>query len=302
MKIGISHTTCTEPDGRVADPGTVARHLEDLGLDSFWVSDHLAWDTPILDSVLTLTAAAAVTRRTEVGFAVLQLALRRLAWIAKQLQTLQIVSGNRLNLGVGVGGHPPQEWAAAGVPLAERGRRTDEALDVLPALLAGETVALPDAAGAPVRLTPAAAMPRVWIGGSSPAALRRTARFAHGWLPAAVTPDQIQAGRSTLAGLAEEYGRAEPRIGVSIFATLDGHLGGMSREALVGLCVEGFGMPREHADAVVLGGRPEEVAKQLDDHAALGVDHAVLVPFGGSWRRQCDLLADARSLMSMPST
>lgn len=298
MKIGISHTTLTAQDGTIADPCAVARHAEEVGLDSFWVSDHLAWDTPILDSTLVLTAAAAVTERLEVGFAVLQLALRRLAWAAKQLQTLQTIAGNRLNLGVGIGGHPAQEWASAGVTLANRGRRTDEALAVLTSLLAGETTALPDVSGAPVTLTPAAAMPPVWVGGHSPAALRRAARFGDGWLPAAVTQDQITAGRETLAELTALAGRPATRTAVSIFATLDSHLGGMSREALVDLCAGGFGFPRGHADTVVLGGKPAEVAERLDAHAELGVEHVVLVPFGGGWRRQCDLLAEARSLMS----
>jgi alkanesulfonate monooxygenase SsuD/methylene tetrahydromethanopterin reductase-like flavin-dependent oxidoreductase (luciferase family) len=298
VKIGISHTTLTESDGTIADPATVARRAEDVGHDSFWVSDHLAWDTPILDSTLVLTTAAAVTERLEVGYAVLQLALRRLAWAAKQLQTLQVISGNRLNLGVGVGGHPVEEWASAGVPLADRGARTDRALTVLPALLAGETTALPDVGDAPVTLTPAVAMPPVWVGGHTPVALRRAARFGDGWLPAAVTPKQIAEGRATLAELSAAAGRPTPRTAVSIFATLDSHLGGMSREALVDLCADGFGFPREHADAVVLGGKPADVAERLDAYAALGVEHAVLVPFGGEWRRQCDLLAEARSLMS----
>ncbi|MCX2953933.1 LLM class flavin-dependent oxidoreductase [Lentzea sp. NEAU-D7] len=297
MKVGVSHTTFTEDDGTVADPVAVARFVEDLGLDSFWVSDHLAWDTPILDSVLTLTAAAAVTERIEVGFAVLQLALRRLAWIAKQVGTLQTISHNRVNLGVGVGGHPHEEWASAGMSLADRGRRTDDALRVLPALLAGETVALPDVDGAPVTLTPAAPMPPVWVGGGSPAALTRAAAFGDGWLPAAVTPDQIRAGQATLRELAGQAGRPAVRTGVSIFATLDAHVGGMSREALVDLCAGGFGFPRDHADAVVLGGKPAEVAERLAEHAELGAEHAVLVPFGGSWRRQCELLAEAKSLL-----
>jgi alkanesulfonate monooxygenase SsuD/methylene tetrahydromethanopterin reductase-like flavin-dependent oxidoreductase (luciferase family) len=298
VKIGISHTPMTAPDGTIADPCAVARHVEDVGLDSFWVSDHLAWDTPILDSAMVLTAAAAVTERLEIGFAVLQLALRRLSWAAKQLQTLRVLSGGRLNLGVGVGGHPEQEWAAAGMALADRGRRTDEALALLPALLAGETTALPDVGGAPVTLTPGAAMPPVWVGGDSPAALRRAARFGDGWLPAAVTPEQIAAGRTTIADLAAADGRPVPRTAVSVFATLDAHLGGMSREDLVDLCTTGFGFPREHADAVVLGGKPNEVAERLDAHAALGVEHVIIVPFGGGWRRQCDLLAEARSLLS----
>ena len=63
MKLGLAHSTMFEADGSIADPMAVARHVEDLGLDSLWVSDHLAWGTPILDSVVALTAGSAFQRR-----------------------------------------------------------------------------------------------------------------------------------------------------------------------------------------------------------------------------------------------
>ncbi|MEV8632429.1 LLM class flavin-dependent oxidoreductase [Streptosporangium sp. NPDC051023] len=296
MKVGIGHTTLATADGAIADPVEVARHAEELGLDSLWCSDHLMWGTPILESALTLAAAAAVTRRLEVGFAVLQPALRPVAWLAKQISTLQTISGGRVQLGVGIGGMPEEEWAAAGVSVRERASRTDDALRVLPALLRGELVELPGTSGTEVTLSPAAPMPKVWVGGASPAALRRTARFGDAWLPAVATLEQLRAGREVLREEAEAAGRPAPGIGVSVFATLDAHLGGMSHEALVDMC-GGFGYPREHADAAVVSGKPEQVAERLAALAEEGVEHAVVVPFGGEWRRQCDLLAEANALL-----
>lgn len=297
MKIGVSHTTLATADGGIASPVQVARRVEDLGLDSLWVSDHLAWGTPILDSTLTLTAAAAVTERIEIGYCVLQLALRPLAWAAKQIGTLQMISGNRLQLGVGIGGYPPEEWAAAGRSITDRGRRTDLALGALPQLLSGQPTAVPDAGGAQLTLAPPAPMPPVWVGGGSPAALRRAARFGDGWLPAAVTLRQIADGVEQLRELSRAAGRPTPRVGVSVFATLDSHLGGMSHDALVDLCSEGFGMPRDHADAIVVSGKPGQVAERLAAHAEAGVDHVVVVPFGQGWEQQCDLLAEAVDLL-----
>ncbi|TDB78126.1 LLM class flavin-dependent oxidoreductase [Micromonospora sp. KC723] len=297
MKIGVSHTTLTAPDGGIADPVRVARRVEALGLDSLWVSDHLAWGTPILDSTLTLTAAAAVTERIEVGYCVMQLALRPIAWAAKQIGTLQRISGERLQLGVGVGGHPPEEWAAAGRSTTDRGRRTDDALRALPRLLSGQATPVPDAGDAPLTLSPPAPMPRVWIGGGSPAALRRAARFGDAWLPAAVTLDQVADGRERLRELSRAEGRPTPGVGVSVFATLDSHLGGMSHDALVDLCAGGFGMPREHADRVVVSGKPGQVAERLAAHADAGVEHVIVVPFGHGWEQQCELLAEAVALL-----
>ncbi|REE99057.1 LLM class flavin-dependent oxidoreductase [Thermomonospora umbrina] len=298
MKVGLGHTTLSTADGGIADPAETARRAEAAGLDSLWVSDHLAWGMPILESALTLAAAAAVTRRLEIGFSVLQLALRPLPWAAKQIGTLQTLSGGRLQLGVGIGGMPADEWAAAGVPIGERARRTDDALRALPDLLRGDPVELPLASGARVELSPAAPMPKVWIGGASPAALRRAARLGDAWLPAVVTLEQLRDGRRVLREESEKAGRPAPGVGVSVFATLDAHLGGMSHEALVDLCSNDFGYPREHAEAAVVGGKPAQVAERLAAFAEQGVEHVVVVPFGGGpWERQCDLLAEARSLI-----
>ncbi|MGH8986286.1 MAG: LLM class flavin-dependent oxidoreductase [Acidimicrobiia bacterium] len=117
-----------------------ARHAEEVGLESVWVGDHLIPVSPILDSTLVAATAAGVTERVEVGFGVLILALRPVAWAAKQVATLQHLSGDRVLLGVGSGGdvHGDAGWRAVGVPYHERGRRTDAALDVLPSLVTGQ--------------------------------------------------------------------------------------------------------------------------------------------------------------------
>src|SRR6185369_12346784 len=95
-----------------------ARQAERLGFDSVWSVDHLAFHSGVLEPVVTLAAAAAVTERVELGFGVLLAALRHPALLAKQLGSLHTLSGDRLHLGIGVGGENPAEWAAAGVPVA----------------------------------------------------------------------------------------------------------------------------------------------------------------------------------------
>ncbi len=129
LDIGVSLPTTGED---VPDVVEAARTAERAGFDSVWVGDHLADGRPILESTVALAAAAAVTERVRLGFGVLQLALRHPAWAAKQIGSLQTLSRGRLVLGVGAGGDTPLEWAAAGVPVAERGARTDRALAALP--------------------------------------------------------------------------------------------------------------------------------------------------------------------------
>jgi alkanesulfonate monooxygenase SsuD/methylene tetrahydromethanopterin reductase-like flavin-dependent oxidoreductase (luciferase family) len=152
LKIGVMlHAGA---DGRAADTPEQARHAERLGLDGIFVGDHLKPAGPYPESVVVLAAAAGVTERIQLGFGVMILALRQPAWAAKQVAALQHVSGGRVVLGVGTGGlmHGTEAWEAVGVPWAERGRRTDEALGVLPALIRGETVEL--RSGASITLSP----------------------------------------------------------------------------------------------------------------------------------------------------
>lgn len=126
--------------GKVPPVVRAARLAEDLGFDAAWVGDHLWGHAPWLDSTVSLAAAAAVTERLKLGFSVMLLALRSPTWAAKQIQTLDALSGGRLTVGVGVGGEYPEEFEAAGVPIEKRGKRLDEAMSVLPDLLLGRRV------------------------------------------------------------------------------------------------------------------------------------------------------------------
>ncbi|WP_372410933.1 LLM class flavin-dependent oxidoreductase [Streptomyces luteireticuli] len=296
IKTGITYSSLTAADGSLPAPQEVARRAEEAGLDSLWVSDHLATGHPFLESVVALSAAAGATRRLEVGFAVLQLALRQLAWAGKQIGSLQAASGGRLHLGVGLGGRPREEWEAAGVPADERARRTDEALAALPSLLAGKPTALPGAPGSTVTLLPAVTPPPVWVGGGSPAALRRAAALGDGWLPAAITARGLSDGLRTLGELRAEAALPAPRATVSVFASLDGHLGGLSRDALVDVLHLQFGFPRELSEAVAVAGPPGHVAQRLAEYAAAGAEQVIVCPIGGTWEQQIELLAAAKEL------
>jgi alkanesulfonate monooxygenase SsuD/methylene tetrahydromethanopterin reductase-like flavin-dependent oxidoreductase (luciferase family) len=178
LKIGVMLHAGAE--GRAADTPEQARHAERLGLDGIFVGDHLKPAGPYPESVVVLAAAAGVTERIQLGFGVMILALRHPAWAAKQVAALQHVSGGRVVLGVGTGGvmHGTEAWEAVGVPWGERGRRTDEALALLPGLISGETVELPS--GASITLSPGAEVPPILVAGNSPAALRRAIRHGVG--------------------------------------------------------------------------------------------------------------------------
>ncbi|OLT23890.1 dehydrogenase [Actinomadura sp. CNU-125] len=267
-----------------------ARHAEDAGLDGVWHGDHLAVGAPTLDAPIALATAAAATERITIGTSVFVPAIRPLAWAAKQVATLQHVSGGRLVLGVGSGGGPDQ-WAAAGVPYRERGRRTDTALSLLPRLLAGEATPLPDEPGAPLEPTPAVPMPPVWVGNDSPAAIRRAARYGDGWFPSLIPPRAVAEGAARLAALAAEHDRPVPTIAIGGTGALGG--GDVpSRADIAASIADAYG--REATD-VPLTGPPAAAAERLAAYRDAGARHAVIGISGGDWRAQVDLLAEART-------
>src|SRR5262245_101071 len=121
------------------DIGAFAAHAEAVGLESVWTGDHLISVAPKLDSTLLLAQAAATTTTLRLGFGVMILALRPVAWAAKQIATLQRLSGDRVVLGVGTGGviHGDAAWRALGLSFDTRLSDTYSALTALPDLVAG---------------------------------------------------------------------------------------------------------------------------------------------------------------------
>ena len=280
----------TLPSGTT--PGVFARHAEDVGLESVWTGDHLVSVMPRLDSMLVLTQAAGATTRLRVGFGVLILALRQAAWAAKQIATLQHLSGDRVLLGVGTGGvvHGDAGWRAVGVPFAERTARTYAALDVLPGLIAGRTT---DVAGTDVTLAPGATVPPILIGGGLPA-MRRAATHGFGWYPAFLPPGDLAAGIREFSDRAGHPVEVTAQIAMGLGPGLD-------IDAQVRM-LTGYGMSEEYARAGLLTGGPEQAAEHLGALFAAGATRVVGLPFGGDWRAQADLLAEAARLVTGTAT
>ncbi|MYI83413.1 MAG: LLM class flavin-dependent oxidoreductase, partial [Chloroflexi bacterium] len=115
-------------------PGEFARRLEELGFDGFWAGETPTNRDPSYDSFTTLCFAAAATSRITVGSDVLLLPLHHPGWVAKQFGTLDVLSNGRAILGVGVGGEFPKQFEGFGIPLNERGRRTDEGIEIIRSL------------------------------------------------------------------------------------------------------------------------------------------------------------------------
>ena len=222
--VGVFLPSMSKPGELPGDIAAAARHAEDLSLESVWAVDQLiaGTGTPLIDSTVALSAAARATTRVGLGFGVMILPLHPVIWVAKQVASLQNVSGGRVILGIGAGGDRHQaSWAAAGVPRRERGRRTDAALRVLPGLIAGRPTRLDDQPDGPlVQLAPPAAVPPILVGGMSDAALARAAEHGDGWF--AMTAGALAESTGRLAELAAARNRPLPQITVSVLTALRG--------------------------------------------------------------------------------
>ena len=196
MELGVSGLNA-KATLRPTEAVRLARLAEDLGYTSWWAGDHVVLPSPrvaqspmeatdpILDPLVHLSYVAAVTRRLELGTGIVILPQRNPLVLAKQAASLDVLSGGRLLLGVGAGYLEP-EMRAVGVPMSERGGRTDEYIDAMTALWCdpapryeGRFVAFRDVDSHPRPTRPGG--PRVVIGGHSAAAFRRAVARGHGW-------------------------------------------------------------------------------------------------------------------------
>ncbi len=260
-----------------------ARSAEELGYDSIWAGDHISFHIPILESLTLLSFLAAATERIKLGTAVYLMPLRPPALIAKITSTLDLLSGGRLTLGIGVGGEFPPEFEASGVPVAERGSRTDEAIEVVRRLWTEDRV---EHRGhhfefGPISIDPKPSVsPPIWVGGRRPPALRRAGRLGDGYISHMTAPDTYRANLETIQTHARQANRDALPFSTAalLFTVLDDRYEAALERAITML--EGmYRVPfREAAPKYCLLGRPEDCLEQMHRFVASGVRHFVIAP------------------------
>ena len=165
------------------------------GVDSLWQTDRLISTLPMLECMSTMAALAGATKKIKFGMNVASAGLRDPLLLAKQCATIDMLSEGRLLPAFGIGSALGPDWVATGRPTRGRGRLTDEALEIISRLWSGERLTYEgsffrytDALIAPL---PAQKNLPLWIGGSSQAAIERTARIGTGWLAGRETAEEI---------------------------------------------------------------------------------------------------------------
>ena len=216
---------------------TFAARAEQRDIASLWVSDHVVFpkvqtgrypggrfphapETPYLEPVAVLAAAAVATTKARLGASVFILGHRGPVVMAKMLTTIDALSNGRLICGVGVGWWE-EEFNALGVPFQARGRRGDEAIRIFKELwtspsprFEGEFFRFADIGFAPKPVQ--RPHPPIWVGGDSPGAFRRVVTLGDGWHATSKSPAELAAALPKLRAAADAAGRAFDTIELSI--------------------------------------------------------------------------------------
>ena len=211
----------------------MAEAIETIGYDALDVFDHVVMGhpregrpkgpypatMPILEAIVMLSFAAAVTSRVKLGTEVLVLPQRNPVLLAKQLSTLDTLSGGRVRLGIGVGWQA-SEFEALDESFSNRGKRNDDAMALMRACWRDEVI---DHRSAHYTVDAMAMEPKppqaerlpIWVGGNSEAAFRRVARLGDGWMASRITDAaSAQAAFDSIARHAEAAGRDRSEIGL----------------------------------------------------------------------------------------
>jgi probable F420-dependent oxidoreductase len=265
-------------------------HVEALGYDSVWVWDHILLGVspnfPVVDSLTVLTGIAARTTRIKLGTGVLVLPLRNPVVLAKQLASMDQLSGGRLVMGLAAGWYK-REFDAVGVRFDRRGKIMDESLEILNRLWTEEKV---DGDYTYHKLSAAVMYPKpvqqprmpILIGGYVEKVLQRAAVSGDGWLTYFYTPEDFTKSWNKIRGYAKDAGKDPDallnasqlpiRVGASKRAVQDDMMDWLNKE---------WDFP-SHSDCKresAIMGSVDECVAQLREHLAVGVQKIIFVPY-----------------------
>jgi len=266
-----------------AELRAVVERVDRGGYDSMWVGDHISFPLSILDPLLQIAQAAMISQRLTFGTGVYLLPLRNPAAVAKQVSTLDHLTGGRLIFGVGVGGEFPKEYEACGVPHKERGSRLSEGIQVLRQFWSGQPATHQGRhfqfAGVSMQPPPRqAGGPPIWCGGRSDAALARAGQLADGWIAYVVTPEMYKASLDKIANAAETAERKVSSFGTShlLFARVDKTYEA-ALDAASAMLSQRYAMDfRKATQRYAALGPPAQVAEKIQAFYDAGVRHLVL--------------------------
>ena len=189
----------------------LAKQIEDLGYDFLGCGEHVSFHGETANGLVSLSVAAGATERIRLMSAITLVPLYPAALLAKMGAALDVASNGRFTLGVGVGGEFPNEFEACGVPVKQRGSRTDDALEVITrtwtqtdVTYEGRYTTLKNFSLKPLPIQKP--HPPIWVSGRTDAAMKRAAKYGDGWLPYMYTPEHLANSIEKIKAFGEEVG------------------------------------------------------------------------------------------------
>ena len=257
---------------------------EEGGIDSIWQIDRMVSREPFLECMSTMAALAGATKKLKFGMNVASVGLRDPLLLAKECATIDFLSEGRLLPAFGIGSTASPVWKATGTPTKARGKRTNEAIELIQRLwredsvtFDGEFYQYKDACISP---KPVQKKIPFWLGGSSEAAIRRTAKYGTGWLAGLETPQIVAPVIAGIKAAAAEAGRP---IDADHFGAAFPFRFGDGKDDATRRQVEAFEKrtKRDARDYFAIGGT-EEVIEKVRSFVAAGAYKFVMRPIGNS--------------------
>jgi probable F420-dependent oxidoreductase len=288
FSVGLPQNLTSEDPRIVA---VYARRAEALGFDGVWTLDSALGgptaDTPLLDGPHMLSHAAAVTDRVALGVAVIVMGRRQPVLLARELATIDRLSGGRLIVGVGLGAPETERVATLGFPTDRRVRRLTEGVAVMRALWASDEAAHDGEvwrfSGATVEPKPTQRPgPPVWFGAGREPALRRAARLGDGWIGSGSSSVADFASQAAIVrGALEEEDRDPTRFAIAkrVYVAVEDDEA-VARRRLSGIIDAMYGASGL-GERVAVGGPPERVGAALRELVAVGAQELALTPMYG---------------------
>ena len=288
-------------DAAPAVRAEVLRAMADVGIDHVGASDHVSFHTGWgIDGIVQATALATAEPRLAVALGIYLLPLRHPVAVARQLSTFSQLTGSTLEFGVGVGGEDPHELEICGVDPRTRGRRMDECIRIVRALMTGEAVNFDgeffqlDAA----RITPAPTGITLVSGGRADAALRRAGRLTDGWIAAWVTPSRFTERRAVIERAAIDAGRDPDLLRYGFQPWVGFGMDAVAARAAVAAPVEAmYQLPFAKFERYSPHGTPQQVADALRPYVEAGCSSFNISAQADDWRRCVDGVAAVRELL-----
>ncbi len=280
MTIGLGLGISRFPFDKARDYFEWVDYCEDNAVDSIWQTDRLVSKDAMLEFMSVMAALAGRTEKIRFGMNVASIALRDPLLMAKQCATIDFLSDGRILPAFGLGSAFSQDYSATGTPTKRRGKKADEALELLARLWKEDSVTFDGEffqyEGACISPKPVNQHIPLWIGGSSEIAMKRTAKYGTGWLGGIDTPEQAKVVVSGIKEALKETGRKidEDHYGASFLFRFGG-----PEDEIVAATAKGFAARiKESPDRYLVAGDAGDMVKRIQEFLDAGCEKFVMLP------------------------